>query len=110
MDGQAEQHLVPRRSRRFAAMVALAAPVLAVAAVAESGTQHFGNLVVLLVAVAVATVAVWYGLTRRGVLRLLAAVVAAVAGTIVADRPVAVPAAGGAVGGVRAGRAIRARP
>jgi diacylglycerol kinase family enzyme len=83
MDGQVEHHLVPGRSRRVAAMVALAAPVLAVVAIAESGTQHFGTFVVLLVAVAVATVAVWYGLTRRGVLRLLAAVVAAVAGTIV---------------------------
>jgi diacylglycerol kinase family enzyme len=65
--------------RRLAALVALVAPVIAVAAAVEATIQHSGNLVVLVLAVALVTVAVWYALTRRGVLRLVAVFLAALA-------------------------------
>ncbi len=70
-------------SRRLAALLALSAPILAISATLESTVQHFGSLVVLMVAIAMVTVAVWYALTRRGAVRLLAVAVAVVAGTAV---------------------------
>lgn len=70
---------VPGPARRFAAVVALGAPLFAVAAALEATVQQTGNLIVLLVAVAMVTVAAWYALTRRGPLRLIAAAVAGVA-------------------------------
>jgi diacylglycerol kinase family enzyme len=69
--------------RRLAALVALAAPVVAVAAAVEATIQHAGNLVVLVLAVALVTVAVWYALTRRGVLRFGAVLLAALAVPVV---------------------------
>ena len=73
----------PGPARRFAAVLALAAPMFAVSAALESTVQHTGNLVVLVAAVAMVTVAAWYALTRRGPLRLLAATVAAMAALVV---------------------------
>jgi diacylglycerol kinase family enzyme len=64
--------------RRLAAVVALAAPLYAVAAGVEYLVTQPGDLVVLAVVVALLTVATWYALTRRGLLRLVAVLVAAV--------------------------------
>ena len=69
----------PGPARRFAAAVALSAPLIALVAALEATVQRPGNLAVLVIAVAMVTVAAWYALTRRGVLRLLAVAVAAVA-------------------------------
>ncbi|MBL7258596.1 diacylglycerol/lipid kinase family protein [Paractinoplanes lichenicola] len=62
--------------RRVAAVVALAAPLLAVCAGLEQAVRHFGTFVTFVLAVAVVTAAVWYALTRRGPLRWLAVLVA----------------------------------
>ncbi|GAB2622225.1 hypothetical protein Aab01nite_76530 [Paractinoplanes abujensis] len=64
-------------SRRTAAVVALAAPLLAVAAGLDQAVRHFGTFVTFVLAVALVTGAVWYALTRRGLLRGLALLVAA---------------------------------
>jgi diacylglycerol kinase family enzyme len=80
---QAHQPLRPGPGRRLAALLALAAPLLALAAGLEVTVRHPGNLVVLAVAVAMVTVAAWYALTRRGILRLTAAAGAATAATAV---------------------------
>jgi uncharacterized membrane protein len=76
-----QEEAVPGATRRLAALLALAAPVVAVAASLEATVVHPGNLVTLLLSVAVVTVAVWYALTRRGVLRLIAVPVAVLAAT-----------------------------
>jgi diacylglycerol kinase family enzyme len=79
MTAQRSDPLVPGVTRRLAALIALAAPVLAVLASLEVAVQHAGNLVALLVSVAVVTVAAWYALTRRGLLRAGAVAVALLA-------------------------------
>ncbi|HEU4349728.1 MAG TPA: diacylglycerol kinase family protein [Actinoplanes sp.] len=81
MSVHAGKPLVPGPRRRFAALLALLAPIVAVAAGLEATVRHFGNLIVLMVAVAVVTVAVWYALTRSGPLRIVAASVAVLAAT-----------------------------
>ncbi|WP_433731530.1 diacylglycerol/lipid kinase family protein [Actinoplanes sp. CA-051413] len=73
-------------ARRLAALVALAAPIIALAAGLEATIQHPANLVTLVLSVAVVTVGIWYALTRRGVLRILgviAAVLAAAAAVLI---------------------------
>ncbi|MBM2614687.1 diacylglycerol kinase [Actinoplanes sp. LDG1-06] len=67
--------------RRTAAVVALAAPLLALAAGFETAVRHFGSFVLFVLAVTVVTLAAWYALTRRGLLRVLA-VLAAAAGLL----------------------------
>ena len=62
--------------RRLAAVVALAAPVYAIAAGVEYLFTQPDDLVVLVVVVALLTVAAWYALTRRGLVRLIAVLVA----------------------------------
>lgn len=64
--------------RRLAAVVALTAPVVAIAAGVEYLVTRPADLVALAVVVALTTVAVWYALTRRGLLRLGAVLTAAV--------------------------------
>ncbi|HEX8630873.1 MAG TPA: diacylglycerol kinase family protein [Catenuloplanes sp.] len=73
----------PRVARRVAALVALAAPVVTVAASLEVTVQHSGNLVVLILSVAVVTAAAWYALSRRGAARVVAVLVAVVAAAAV---------------------------
>ena len=73
----------PGPTRRLAAVVALAAPVVAALAAVETTFQHPGNLVVLVASIAIVTMAVWYGLTRRGILRVLAIVAAVAAAAVV---------------------------
>ncbi|MBU2664107.1 diacylglycerol kinase [Actinoplanes bogorensis] len=70
-------------SRRAAAVVALASPLLALAAAFETAIRHFGNFALFVLAAAVALAAVWYALTRRGPLRWIAAVVALAAASMV---------------------------
>ncbi|MEU8615784.1 hypothetical protein AB0C29_48170, partial [Actinoplanes sp. NPDC048791] len=70
-------------ARRLAALVALAAPIIALAAGLEATIQHPANLVTLVLSVAVVTVAIWYALTRRGVLRILGVVAAVLAAAAV---------------------------
>ncbi|MGK5683240.1 diacylglycerol/lipid kinase family protein [Actinoplanes sp. URMC 104] len=67
----------PATGQRGAAVVALAAPVLAVAAALETTVLHFDSMVVFLVSATLVTAAVWYALTRRGPLRWLAVLAAA---------------------------------
>jgi diacylglycerol kinase family enzyme len=74
---------VPGPARRLAALVALAAPLIVVAASLEATVRHFGNVVALLVSIAVVTVAAWYALTRRGVLRIIAMALAVLAATAI---------------------------
>jgi diacylglycerol kinase family enzyme len=74
---------VPGATRRLAALVALAAPVVALAASIEVTVAHSGNLVFLVLSIAAVTVAVWYALTRRGVLRTVAVSVAVLAAAAV---------------------------
>ena len=62
--------------RRLAAVVALAAPVYAIAAGVEYLFTEPDDLVVLVVVVVLLTVAAWYALTRRGLVRLIAVLVA----------------------------------
>jgi diacylglycerol kinase family enzyme len=69
----------PRPTRRLAALFSLAAPVVAVAASVELTVLHPGRLVVMLVSIALVTVAVWYALTRHGLLRMVGVAVAIVA-------------------------------
>ncbi|GID31695.1 diacylglycerol/lipid kinase family protein [Paractinoplanes brasiliensis] len=69
--------------RRAAAVVALAAPLLAVAAGLEQAVRHFETFVVFVLASTVVTAAVWYSLTRRGLLRLLAVLTAGGAALLV---------------------------
>jgi diacylglycerol kinase family enzyme len=69
----------PGPTRRLAALVALSAPLVVVAASLEVMVRHFSNVVALLVSIAVVTVAAWYALTRRGLLRIIAAAVALLA-------------------------------
>jgi diacylglycerol kinase family enzyme len=83
MSTQVRQPPVPGPARRLAALVALAAPVVAVLAGLEITFQHPGNLTVLVVSVAVATVAAWYALTRRGILRAGAGAMAVAAVVVV---------------------------
>ncbi|MCO8270475.1 diacylglycerol kinase [Actinoplanes sp. TRM 88003] len=71
--------MTPSSGRRTAAVIALIAPLLAVAATLETTVRHFGTFVSFLFVVAVVTAATWYALTRRGLLRVLAIVVAVVA-------------------------------
>ncbi|WP_250031175.1 diacylglycerol/lipid kinase family protein [Paractinoplanes maris] len=71
--------VTPGGGRRTAAVVALIAPLLAVAATLETTVRHFGTFVSFVLAVAVVTAATWYALTRRGLLRWLAGAVAALA-------------------------------
>ncbi|WP_433364568.1 diacylglycerol/lipid kinase family protein [Actinoplanes sp. CA-142083] len=73
----------PRPARRLAALVALAAPILALAAAIEIMFQHPGSLLALVLSTAVVTVAAWYALTRRGLLRVTAVIVAVLAATAV---------------------------
>ncbi|MEV6495130.1 diacylglycerol kinase family protein, partial [Actinoplanes sp. NPDC051633] len=73
----------PGLARRLAALVALAAPAFAVLAGLEVTYRHPANLTTLVVSVAVTTVAVWYALTRRGILRIAAVVVAVLAAALV---------------------------
>ena len=83
MTAQRSDPLVPGVTRCLAALVALAAPVFAAVASLEVAVQHTGTLVALMVSVAVVTVATWYALTRRGVLRIGAVAVAVLAVTAV---------------------------
>jgi diacylglycerol kinase family enzyme len=69
----------PGLARRVAALVALAAPVVVVAASIEAAVLHLGNLVAFVVSIVVVTVAAWYALTRRGILRAGAVIVAVLA-------------------------------
>jgi len=66
-------------SRRLAALIALAAPIAAVAISVGSTVWRLTDLVLLAVSVVLTTVAVWYAMTRRGLLRIGAALVAVVA-------------------------------
>nr|WP_221374205.1 diacylglycerol kinase family protein [Actinoplanes polyasparticus] len=70
--------VTPGGGRRAAAVIALIAPLLAVAATLETTVLHFGTFVSFVLAVVVVTTATWYALTRRGLLRWLAVLVAAV--------------------------------
>ncbi|WP_127502694.1 diacylglycerol/lipid kinase family protein [Actinoplanes solisilvae] len=67
----------PSGGRRAAAVIALGAPLLAIAAALETTVQHFGNFLLFAASVAVVTVGAWYALTRRGLLRWLAVLVVA---------------------------------
>jgi diacylglycerol kinase family enzyme len=69
----------PDRRRQCAAVVALTAPVLAIAVAAALTMWQPAVLMLLIVAIGVAAVAVWYGITRRGVLRVVALTVAVLA-------------------------------
>jgi diacylglycerol kinase family enzyme len=75
------QQVAPRTARRLAALVALAAPIVALVASLEVTARHSGNLAALVLSIAVVTVAAWYALTRRGVLRIAGMLVAVVAAT-----------------------------
>jgi diacylglycerol kinase family enzyme len=66
----------PGPLRRFAAVVALCAPLIAVGAVVRDLPATLDDFVLLLLSVAVVTVAAWYALTRRGVVRMIAVAVA----------------------------------
>jgi diacylglycerol kinase family enzyme len=78
----AQRQIAPNVARRVAAFVALAAPIVTLAASLEVTVQHAGDLVALMLSIAVVTVSAWYALSRRGVLRagaVIAAVLAAAA-------------------------------
>jgi len=66
----------PGLLRRLAALIALAAPLLAVGISVVYLVREFDDHILLLVSIAIVTVAAWYALTRRGLLRLIAVVVA----------------------------------
>jgi diacylglycerol kinase family enzyme len=83
MSAQMSKPPVPGRVRRLAALIALAAPIAAVVVSADMAARHLGTVVALVASVAVMTVAIWYVLTRRGVLRVAAGVVTAVAAAAV---------------------------
>lgn len=72
-----------RSTRRLAALVALAAPGVALAASLEVTVQHTGDLAVLVLSVAVGTVAAWYALSRRGLVRIAGATAAVLAAAAV---------------------------
>jgi diacylglycerol kinase family enzyme len=78
MTAQRKQ-VVPRPARRLAALVALAAPIVALAAGLEATVLHPGSVLALVLSVSLVTVAAWYALTRRGVLRIIAVAVAVLA-------------------------------
>ncbi|WP_250005713.1 diacylglycerol kinase family protein [Actinoplanes sp. M2I2] len=69
--------VAPGGGRRTAAVVALIAPLLAVAATLETTVRHFSTFVAFALAVVVVTGATWYALTRRRLLRWFAVLVAA---------------------------------
>ena len=62
----------PGVTRRLAALVALAAPLVAVAVSLVIVVREWDDLVVLLLSATVGTVATWYALTRRGLPRAAA--------------------------------------
>ncbi|MCY1145518.1 diacylglycerol kinase family protein [Actinoplanes sp. Pm04-4] len=68
--------MTPGGGRRTAAVIALVAPLLAVAATLETTVRHFGTFLSFVFAVVVVTAATWYAVTRRGVLRWAAVLVA----------------------------------
>jgi len=69
----------PSRLRRLAAAVALAALVAALLYLAISAIFHWYILFASVISLGVVVVAAWYTLSRRGMTRVVAAVVAAVA-------------------------------
>ncbi len=73
----------PGVTRRLAALVALAAPLVAVAVSLVIVVREWDDLVVLLLSATVGTVATWYALTRRGLPRAAAVATALVAVAIV---------------------------
>ncbi len=75
----------PPWSRRLAALVALAAPVVAAVVLIVRLHGHVGEMLAAIALLLITDVAVWFGLTRRGAGRLAGAVVAlaAAAGLIV---------------------------
>jgi diacylglycerol kinase family enzyme len=79
MNEQVSKPSFPGRARRLAALIALAAPIAAVVASVDMAARHMTNVVALVVSVAVVTVALWYVVTRRGLLRLAASAVAVLA-------------------------------
>ena len=72
--------------RRLAAMAAIALPVVVIVWTGAIVVSNVGRVVVQLALFAIATFAAWYTLTRVGVRRLIAAViaVAAIVGVLVA--------------------------
>ena len=69
----------PTAARRFAALIALVALTLAVVLLIGGGIRHWDVLLVSIVSLAVAVAAAWVVLSRRGMPRLLAAIVLVVA-------------------------------
>lgn len=72
----------PRAGRRVAALAALCAPLIAVGAGLDELVVRPDGVLVFLVSAALGVVAIWYALTRRGLLRWLAVLVAAAAVTL----------------------------
>ena len=81
----------PGPTRRFAAAVALSAPIIAAVTVVETTVQEPVMLVVLVGSVALTTAAIWYALTRRGIVRFLAIVTALLASDLMVSVDVSSP-------------------
>jgi diacylglycerol kinase family enzyme len=71
----------PGPTRRIAALVALVAPVVAVAVSVTIAVWQLDDVAVLAASIVVVTMSGWYALTRRGVVRVIAAGVAIIAAT-----------------------------
>jgi diacylglycerol kinase family enzyme len=73
----------PGVTRRLAALMALTAPVGAIAVSLVLMVRQWDDLLLLVLSATVGTVATWYALTRRGLLRLAATATAVVAVALV---------------------------
>lgn len=73
----------PALPRRLAALLALAAPPAAVAVSVVLLLRQWQDLAILVGCVVVVTVAAWYALTRRGLLRYVAVIVAVVPAALI---------------------------
>jgi diacylglycerol kinase family enzyme len=69
----------PGSTRRLAAVVALAAPAAAIAISLVLMVREWDDLLLLVISATVGTVATWYALTRRGLLRAAATATAVLA-------------------------------